>query len=169
MMMTTIRFIFLLGLSITLLEADAQNKNKRTTAGIYDTNFEAVCEGVGTQGTQLFKVYFYFKKEKNAGLYAKENAVKVVLFQGIPTGSGCVKRGLVTQKEYEVNIEYFEEFFNKGGPYQMYVNLISDSMMERVKMPKRTYKAAWVVSVNYDNLRRRLEEDGIISGLGDGF
>jgi hypothetical protein len=167
--MTIIRFIFLLGLSITLLQVNAQSKKKRKTAGIYDTNFEAVCEGVGTEGTQLFKVYFYFKKEKNAGLYAKENAVKVVLFQGIPTGKGCVDRGLVTQKEYEENIEYFEVFFDKGGSYQMYVNLISDSMVARVKMPKRTYKAAWVVSVNYNNLRKQLEEDGIIKRLNSGF
>jgi hypothetical protein len=167
--MKTIRFIFLLGLLVSFLQVDAQSKKKRKTAGIYDTNFEAVCQGVGTQGTQLFKVYFYFKKEKNAGLYAKENAVKVVLFQGIPTGKGCVDKGLITQNEYEENIEYFDDFFDRGGPYQMYVNLISESMIERVKMPKKTYKAGWVVSVNYDNLRRKLEDDGIISSLSKGF
>ena len=167
--MKTVRLILLLSLSLFMLQANAQSKKKRKTAGIYETNFEAVCQGVGTEGTQLFKVYFYFKKEKNAGLHAKGNAVKVVLFQGVPTGKGCVNRGLVTQKEYEDNIEYFETFFDVGGPYLMYVNLLSDSMLERVKMPKKTYKAAWVVSVNYDNLRRKLEEDKIITGLGSGF
>ena len=167
--MKTIRLILLLSLSISLLQTNAQSKKKRKTAGIYNTNFEAVCQGVGTEGTQLFKVYFYFKKEKNAGLHAKENAVKVVLFQGIPAGKGCVGRGLVTESEFNQNTEYFEAFFDVGGPYLMFVNLISDSMTERVKMPKKNYKAAWVVSVNYDNLKRKIEEDGIITGLGSGF
>ena len=167
--MRIIRLILLVSLSIFMLQANAQSKKKRKTTGIYETNFEAVCQGVGTEGTQLFKIYFYFKEEKKAGLHAKENAIKAVLFQGIPTGKGCVNRGLITQKEYEENIAYFEIFFDVGGPYLMYVNLVSDSMSERVKMPKKTYKAAWVVSVNYDNLRRKLEEDKIISGLGSGF
>jgi len=167
--MQTLRIIFIIAFTISLTHVDAQSKSKRKTAGIYDTNFEAVCEGTGTEGTQLFKIYFYFKKEKNAGLHAKENAVKALLFQGIPSGKGCVNRGLVTLQEYEENIEYFDAFFDEGGPYLMYVNLIGDSLIERVKMPKKTYKAAWVVSVNYDNLRRTLETDGIISSLGSGF
>lgn len=167
--MNTLRLIFIIALSISLTHVDAQSNSKRKTAGIYDTNFEAVCEGTGTEGTQLFKIYFYFKKEKNAGLHAKENAVKALLFQGIPSGKGCVNRGLVTQQEYEGNMDYFDSFFDKSGPYLMYVNLIGDSLVERVKMPKKTYKAAWVVSVNYDNLRRKLETDGIISSLGSGF
>ena len=167
--MNTLRFIFIIVLTISLTHVDAQSKSNRKTAGIYDTNFEAVCEGTGTEGTQLFKVYFYFKKEKNAGIHAKENAVKVLLFQGIPSGKGCVKRGLLTQQEYEEHIDYFDIFFDKGGPYLMYVNLVGDSLVERVKMPKKTYKAAWVVSVNYDNLRKQLESDGIISSLDSGF
>ena len=167
--MNTLRFIFIIAFMISLTHVDAQSKSKRKTAGIYDTNFEAVCEGTGTEGTQLFKIYFYFKKDKNAGLYAKENAVKALLFQGIPTGKGCVNRGLVTLQEYEENMGYFETFFDKGGPYLMYVNLVGDSLVERVKMPKKTYKAAWVVSVNYNNLRVKLETDGIISSLGSGF
>ena len=167
--MNTLRLVFIIALSISLTHVDAQSNSKRKTAGIYDTNFEAVCEGTGTEGTQLFKIYFYFKKEKNAGLHAKENAVKAIMFQGIPSGKGCVKRELVTQQEYEENMDYFDNFFDKSGPYLMYVNLIGDSLVERVKMPKKTYKAAWVVSVNYDNLRRKLEADGIISSLGSGF
>ena len=91
------------------------------------------------------------------------------MFQGIPSGKGCVKRGLLTQQEYEEHIDYFDIFFDKGGPYLMYVNLVGDSLVERVKMPKKTYKAAWVVSVNYDNLRKQLESDGIISSLDSGF
>lgn len=147
----------------------AQNKNKRETSGMYLTNFEAVCEGTGTEGTQLFKIYFYFKREKNAGMHAKENAVKAILFQGIPAGKGCVKRGLVTEDDYLKNKAWFDAFFAEQGPYLMYVNLVGEGMIERVKMPKKNYKAAWVVSVNYDNLRRKLEDEGIIKGLNSGF
>jgi hypothetical protein len=167
--MKTLQIIFIIAFTVSLTNVDAQSKSKSKTAGIYNTNFEAVCEGTGTEGTQLFKIYFYFKKEKNAGLHAKENAVKVLLFQGIPSGNGCVNRGLVTQMQYEENMEYFDEFFDQGGPYLMYVNLIGDSLIDRVKMPKKTYKAAWVVSVNYDNLRKKLVSDGIISSLDTGF
>lgn len=167
--MNKLRFIIIISLLFAFVNTNAQNKNKRKTAGLYKTDFEAVCEGTGTEGTQLFKVYFYFKKEKNAGLHAKENAVKVILFQGIPSGKGCVNRGLITQQQYEENIDYFDLFFEQDGSYLMYVNLVGDSLIERVKMPKRNHKAAWVVSVNYDNLRRKLEADGIIDKLGSGF
>jgi len=167
--MKTIKSIVIIFLLFGVVAANAQNKKKRKTAGIYETNFEAVCQGVGSEGTQLFKVYFYFKKEKKAGLHAKENAIKVVLFQGIPTGKGCVRKGLITQSEYEKNIDYFDNLFSEGGPYLMYVNLVGDSLTERIKMPKKTYKAAWVVSVNYDNLRQKLIDDGIIKSLNSGF
>jgi len=167
--MKTSRFILLISFSFLITDMSAQNKKKRKTAGTYNTNIEAICQGVGSEGTQLFKVYFYFKKEKNAGLHAKENAVKVLLFQGVPTGKGCVNKGLVSQEEYDDNLRYFDLFFEEEGAYLMYVNLISDSMIERIKMSKKNYKAAWVVSVNYDNLRNKLIEDGIIKALNSGF
>ena len=167
--MKTSRFILLIVFSFLITNVYSQNKKKRKSAGTYNTNVEAICQGVGSEGTQLFKIYFYFKKEKNAGLHAKENAVKVLLFQGVPSGKGCVDKGLVSQKQYEANEDYFEDFFAEEGPYLMYVNLISDSMIERIKMSKKNYKAAWVVSVNYDNLRNKLIEDGIIKALNSGF
>jgi hypothetical protein len=84
-------FLFSIFVLLTSNLAIAQSKQKRKLAGRLDRNFEVECLGAGSQGTQLLKVYFYFKKDKEAGIYAKQNAVIAVMFKGVFSGaSGCI-------------------------------------------------------------------------------
>jgi hypothetical protein len=161
--------IITIGFLMMTLGLSAQSKKKKRSADVYETDISAICEGVGSEGTQLFKVYFIFKKEKKARMYAQKNALKTVLFQGIPTGNGCIEKGLVSADEYQKHSEWFANFFSENGSYLNYVNLVGNSMIERVRMPKKTFRAAWIVSVNHANLRELLEKEKIIKPLDDGF
>ncbi len=163
-------FLFSIFVLLTSNLAIAQSKQKRKLAGRLDRNFEVECLGAGSQGTQLLKVYFYFKKDKEAGIYAKQNAVIAVMFKGVFSGaSGCMREPLVSLEAEEKNQKYFDDFFEPGGAYLRYVSISGDGQMtDRAKVGK-VYKAAMSVSVMHAALRKRLEEDGVIRGLSSGF
>jgi hypothetical protein len=58
------------------------------------------------------KVYFYFKKEKEAGLYAKKSAFDAVLFRGISAGAaGCFNQAFVNSAQIEKKY-IFPEFLH---------------------------------------------------------
>ncbi len=168
--MKTIRQLSIWMLAFLLfagVEGMAQSKKKKKIAGTTKTDYEAICAGTGAEGTQLIKVYFYFKKDKNAGIYAKMNGVKAVMFRGINQGSGCMKKPLVNAEDRSQNQAYFDKFFEPGGEYLNYVNS-TGGITERTVVGKQT-KAAMVVSVNHAALRKKLENDGIIKSLDYGF
>jgi len=84
----------------------AISKQKIALAGWRITDYSVECMGTGKEGTQLMKVYFYFKKEKEAGLFAKKSAVDAVLFRGIAAGEpGCATQPLVTVDQMNQNDE----------------------------------------------------------------
>jgi hypothetical protein len=133
--------------------------------------YELVSMGVGSQGTDLIKVFSYVKKEKDATELAKRNAVHGVLFKGVAGTSGTASQPpLVKPLEKENHEDFFEAFF-KNGTYQRYVTLSSDGTVDpkdRMKVGKE-YKIGIIVSVNKDDLRKYLESEGITKGLGSFF
>lgn len=133
--------------------------------------YEIVAMGVGAQGTSLIKVYSYAKKEKDAIELAKQNAVHGVLFKGVSGTNGTASQpALVKPQEKENNEEFFENFF-ESGTYQRYVSLSSDGTVDpkdRMKVGKE-YKIGIIVSVHKADLRKYLENEGIIKGLGSIF
>jgi hypothetical protein len=133
-------------------------------------NYEVQFIKTGLEGTELFKVYSYCKKEKDCFEYAKVNALKAILFKGIP-GSG-LQRPLVSDPGAEDKFrDYFKAFFSEGGKYLNFVAISNDGSIEdddRLKVGKQL-KIGVVVSVQKANLRRELEAAGIIKKLSDGF
>ncbi len=133
--------------------------------------YEVVSMGVGAQGTDLIKVYSYTKNEKNISYLAKINAIHAVLFKGIAATSGTeMQPALVKNREKENNAEFFDNFF-ENGTYNQYVTLSSDGVVnakDRMKVGKE-YKIGIIVSVNKKDLRKYLESEGIIKGLGSMF
>ena len=72
---------------------------------------------------------------------------------------------------YQVNQDYFDNFFQTAGPYIDFVNMTTDGVpsgQDRLKV-KKGYKVAIYVQVMFDNLRKKLEADGIVKGLSSGF
>jgi hypothetical protein len=149
------------------------SKNKAKD-GTQEFNYEVSCGGVGTQGTSLIKVFSFSKKPRVAKEAAMRNAVHAIIFKGYIGNNGCsTQRPLAKSRSIElVHKEYFETFFNDGGDYMRYVNLTNNGAVgagDIQKVSKRLFKVGVMVSVSKDELRKRLEKDGIIKGLSHGF
>ncbi len=151
--------LFLLSASITYSQSDPANYN-------YEIQFLRT----GVEGTELFKVYTYCKKEKDCFEYAKMDAVKAIMFKGIP-GSG-MQRPMITEVGAEDKFrDFFKEFFKEGGKYLNYVAISNDGSIsddDRLKVGKKL-KIGVILSVQKANLRKELEAAGIIKKLDAGF
>ena len=163
------RNILLIALSLLLATpafAGAKQKAQKDTEHF---RYEIECAGNGTQGTYLVKVWSYSKRPKIAAEQCMKNAVHGVIFKGYTGGNGCVAQKPLAnhpgvEMEYE---EYFRSFFADNGEYYKYVSL-TGATQEMVKVGKE-YKVGIIVSVQKDELRKALEQAGIIRGLNSGF
>jgi len=169
--MKNTNLILLLILGFSLI-SNAQSKKERKA--IYDSqyNYEIQSLGVGQDGTKLLKIWGYGKKPDDAVYEAKRNAVAAVIFRGIPAGNGAATTPSILPIDgYEKNMEFFDDFFKAGGMYLSFVNSTTDGMpggSDRIKM-KKGYKVALSASVNYNALRKYLEEKGLAKKLDSGF
>jgi hypothetical protein len=169
-MKNTLIILFLAFLTITA--ADAQSRKERKA--MYDSqfNYEIQCLGVGQDGTKLVKIWGYGKKADDALYEAKRNAVAAVIFRGVPGGNGAAPTPSILPIDgYEKNMDFFDDFFKAGGMYLSFVNSTTDGMpggADRIKMDKG-YKVALSASVNYNQLRKYLEEKGIAKKMDAGF
>lgn len=148
----------------------AQKKADKDTE---DFRYELECEGVGTTGTYLIKVWSYSKKPTIAIEQAKKNAVHGVIFKGFSgSGAGCTQKPLTNNPALEQEkAEFFKDFFAAGGKFMKFVGVSGDGSVpvwDRKKIGKE-YKLGVVVSVQKDLLRKDLEAAGIIRGLSSGF
>lgn len=161
--------IIILG-SIQTLNAQARRKADKDTDR---WRYEIEVVGTGVQGTYLIKVWSYSKKPDVAIEQAKKNAVHGVIFRGF-----AGKQGITGQKALSSNVnlveeksDFFEPFFKDNGKYIKFVSLTADGAVgagDRIKIGKE-YKVGVIVSVRVADLRKDLEEAGIIKKLGAGF
>ena len=116
--------------------------------------YEIESVGVGADGTYAIRVWSYYKNAKMPLEVAKRNAVHAVIFKGTDavTASDSV---------------FFGNFFQ--GEYQDYINSVASGSLRILKLRAREYKIGYVVSVAKDNLRKYLEDQGVIKGLSSGF
>ncbi len=144
--------------------------------------YEIKCEGVGTEGVYLIKVFSYSKDRFLAIEQAKMNAIRGVIFRGIPPGErGCVAQPAMVRDSNleEQSNEYFKSFFAIGGKYSKFIDLTTEGAVkaeDRFVMKGKAfglrgkvYKIGVVVSVNKSLLRKELEDAGIIKKLSSGF
>lgn len=135
-----------------------------------DFNYEVQFLRTGLQGTELFKVFAYGRNEKQCIENAKMDAVKAILFKGVP-GSGLQKPLVTELSEMNEHKDYFKAFFREGGPYLNYVSISNDGSInenDRFKVGSKL-KIGVIVSVSKANLRNELESAGIIKRLNAGF
>ena len=99
---------------------------------------------------------------------AKRNAVHAVIFKGVPAGNGAASQPpMVTGQLSASDTAFFDNFFI--ADYQNYINSVANSSLRIIKLRAREYKVGYVVSVAKDNLRKYLEDQGVIKGLSSGF
>ena len=169
--MKKILLILVLALS-AIVVCSAQGKDRRKSFKSWE-NYEVTTEKVGVEGTKFIKVWGFGKSVDKAVMSAKRNAVHACIFRGLP---GCATANATPAivrdpNGYDKNADYFDEFFAAGGPYLSYINLTTDGIpsgQDRRKV-QGGYKVALYVQVMYDNLKAKLENDGIVKGLSHGF
>lgn len=133
--------------------------------------YEMTCLGVGSEGSNLLKVYSYGKNYDKAVKQAKHDAVHGILFKGIVGSNGCANQpAMVKPQEQVANQAFFDEFFKKGE-YIRFVNISNDGSIgatDRLKVGSM-YKIGVTVSVQKDALRKYLKQAGVIKPLGVGI
>ena len=158
---------------ILLMSVFAIAQKQKANADTNNWRYEIEAVGVGSQGSYLIKVWSYSKKPVVAIEQAKKNAVHGIIFKGY-VGAGRVsgQKPLSSNPNIEVeHADFFKEFFADGGKYMKYVNITNDGSVaaeDRLKIGKE-YKIGVIVSVNVAELRKDLENAGIIRGLNSGF
>ena len=160
--------------AVMVVTSFAQSKKKKEIAGYTKQDYEIACIGVGSQGTKLISVYGYGKDPDKAVRMAKVNAIHGIIFKGAPaSGGGCqgikpLAKSVTVEQEFK---DFFNKFFAPGGPYLSFVGMSGQGGNNRdvTKVDKKTYKVGIAVSVNYDALRKELENAGIVKGLSSGF
>lgn len=132
--------------------------------------YEIKGAGTGMQGTFLVKVYVVSKKNKPDLDLLKKCAVHGVLFKGFSDADSRVKQkplagSILTEQQHS---DFFEPFFEDNKAYLNYADLVT-SQYEVVKLAKKQYKIGAVLSVSKEQLRKDLEQAGVIKSLGAGF
>ncbi len=154
--------LFLL-MCVMSLNASAKDKN--------EFRYEVVPVAVGTEGTALIKVYSYAKSQKKAIELGKKNAVHAILFKGIPGGNGVYATPPMVKPAIQAaNQDFFDQFF-KNGDYLRFVTLSSDGLVDPEDMLRvgSDYKIGVIFAVSKNELRKYLEDNGIIQSLGNMF
>lgn len=132
-------------------------------------NFDVKFIRTGIDGTILFKVISIGRNTDQAVRNAKADAIKAVLFQGIPN-SDLVKPIILDQEIFEKKSIFFESFF-KNEKYLDFLTIANDGGIageDRIKFNGK-YKIGVIVSVNKKLLREYLEHNNIINKLSEGF
>ncbi len=134
-----------------------------STAAFY--NYEIQHQGSGA-GTETVKVFSYAKNEKEGIELGKLNAIRAILFKGIPNAD--FQKPLVTEVGAEEKFKsYFNEFLKPGGKYLKFVALSSSNL--DVFTSSEQQKVGIIVTIQKDNLRKELEVANIIKALNNGF
>lgn len=133
--------------------------------------------GQAHQGSCMVKVWTYAKKANRAAAQAAKNAVHGIIFKGYAAKNGGnvripAQKPLVSDSKTEQENEaWFKEFFKDGGRYMQFVTLVNNGAPasgDLIKVGKE-YKMGIVVVVRKDELRKELENAGIIRSLNSGF
>lgn len=136
-------------------------------------DYNATIVEVGAQGTAVVKAWGVSSSIKNAKEEAKRNAVRAILFKGFPSSANVNStdlRPMITDPNAEqAHKEYFEQFFKNDGKYLQFVQFADETgKIATGDMVRKgaQYKVGMVVIVNKTNLRRELENAGIIKKFG---
>ncbi len=172
-----IKGLLWVALLVLPLAAGAQQhrrKVRKADAETREWKYEITPVSVGAKGSVVVAVWSDSANPVVAGEQAKKNAVHGLIFKGMPA-NGAVpgKRPLVPastgdEQQQRKEAEYFDRFFEDGGAYMRFVTLTSEEQ-QVTKIDRRKYRVGVVVVVSYDELRRELENRGIVRKLDAGF
>lgn len=144
--------------------------NELTNSWNYDME---LAQYNGAQGSDMIKVWSIAPDVRTAVAQAGKNAVHGVIFKGAASGGGKSLSALDRGKNGEVeHADFFDTFFSEGGKYMQFVSLVNNGNInagDLIKLDKKRYKVGVCVVVRTADLRKYLEQEGIIKGLASGF
>ena len=161
--------VALLIIPINSLFSQTNSNRKVTEERTRNWQYESECfESGGAGSSYLIQVTSYVGDVLLALNQAKKNAIHAVLFKGVAGNDiGCTaKEPLIKNGVYNDNFEYFEDFFYNTRQYNQFATLPSGSAESTEKLKRKMYKATYAISVNVDDLRKKLEYDKIIEPMG---
>jgi len=162
--------VALLIVPINSLFSQTNSNRKVTEERTRNWQYESICsESGGTGSSYLIQVTSYVGDLRLALNQAKKNAIHAVLFKGIAGNNlGCTaKEPLIENGVYNDNFEYFEDFFYNTRQYNQFSTSPSGSAESSEKLKRKMNRVTFIISVNVDELRKKLEYDKIIVPLGD--
>jgi hypothetical protein len=115
------------------------------------------------QGTIAVKSTGYGKNQMEAVADAQKNAFKVLLFKGLPgteLNVPLIENENDSKSKHE---DYFKKFFDQGN-YKTFM-MSSNESSNLIKM-KGTKKIIVDVKINYNSLRKDLEQNQLIRKFG---
>lgn len=126
--------------------------------------YQIKAAGVAPQGYYLVEVTATVPKKRVSMEEVKKCAVHGVIFKGFAGTSDVQSQRPILSPTVEAqHADYFNAFF-ANGDYGLYVSAV-DPAVKTVKQGKR-YLVTGVVSVGKEELRRTLEQAGIVRKLG---
>ncbi|MCF6306551.1 MAG: hypothetical protein L3J09_01200 [Flavobacteriaceae bacterium] len=167
--------ILILSLFAYAQTANAQKGKKKADKETIAWRYELEAIATGVQGTYQIKAWSYSKNVETAIEQAKKNAVHGIIFKGFPNkGRIQGQKPLARDSQlYDKNKKFFKNFFKTGsGDYMKFVTLANNGNIaagDRIKLSKKEYKIGVIISVNVSELRKHLEDEGLIKSLSDGF
>ena len=162
--------VALLIVPINSLFSQTNSNRKVTEERTRNWQYESICsESGGTGSSYLIQVTSYVGDLRLALNQAKKNAIHAVLFKGVAGNNlGCTaKEPLIKNGVYNDNFEYFEDFFYNTRQYNQYATSPAGSAESSEKLKRKMNRVTFIISVNVDELRKKLEYDKIIVPLGD--
>lgn len=162
-------------LSFILFSFSLSGQSKKDLKMMKDNwdRYEVESVKVGSDGTKLIKVWGYAKNVNEAVNQAKRNAIHASLFKGLPGENSLLSTPPICSdpNSFSNHYDYFMAFLREGGEYNNYLRVMTDTVPSGKdrRQIKGGYKVALYVQVLYDNLKDKLEEDGIVRKLNTGF
>jgi hypothetical protein len=170
-MKSLLKITFIFALSFTSLFSQTKREKRMSDERTRTWQYESICaESGGTESSYLIQITSYVPDLRLALEQSKRDAIHAVLFKGISGNNlGCTtKDPLITDSKYEDNSKYFKDFFFNSSQYQKYATAPTGSaeMSETYKVKqKKNFKVTFIISVNVDELRKKLEFDQIIESF----
>ncbi len=160
------RFLIALLSLVTLMPVFAGKKaDKETMQWRYEVQDLGLVAKDGK--SVIFKIWSYGKKENKALMQATKNAVHAVMFKQIGYNPSLLGTKALTEEEEE----FLKLFFADGGEYMRFVQLANNGAVaptDKIKL-KKEYKIGIKVTVNRADLRKYLEERGLVQSMNSIF
>lgn len=158
----------------TVAAEGAKGKKKKADENTREWYYELEAYAAPYRGACNVKVWSYGPDITTARDQAAKNAVHGVIFRGVPgdparrlTALPPLVADPAAERTYG---DFFDGFFANGGAYLRYATkTVSSGNDEILKYGKKNYKVGVVVTVQYDDLRKVLEQQGIVQSLTSGF